>query len=74
MTKRALILAGFYICIARTPHDPHIFHEPETGIGHVAYGQGLYDIAREVVNECEVAHGSDQCELTCFYSRTEENL
>jgi hypothetical protein len=74
MTKSIVLLIGIYICIARTTDDPHLFTEPEQGIGHVAYGQGLYDIVREAVNECEVVHGYEQCELHCFYSRMEESL
>lgn len=70
MFRRSLpILLGIYICIARTQADPHTFMEPEEGVGHVAWGLGLYDIAREAVNECEIAHGDEQCELSCFFSR-----
>lgn len=66
-----LVVVGLLVCISRAPNDGCIFHEPETGVGHVAYSEslGFSDLARESINECESVHGDGACDVVCWVSR-----
>jgi hypothetical protein len=68
----SIIISGvLYVCLAAAQQDPCEYHEPEHGFGHVAYSRSMpfFDLAREALAECEVVHGEDQCELSCWESR-----
>jgi hypothetical protein len=68
-----MIRAILYVCIAVSgSDDPHVYHQPEAGMGHVAYSYSMsfFDLAREAVNECEALHGDEQCDVLCYISRS----
>lgn len=71
---RGLIIIGAtLVCISRSHGDMCRYHEPEEGIGHVAFSKSgemsFLDLAREASAECEVIHGDGECDLFCFLSR-----
>ncbi len=69
-----IIAIAVTVCIARAHDDQCVYHDPETGVGHVAYSESLplFDVRYEAVNECEAVHGEEQCESFCFMSREGE--
>lgn len=64
-----------YVCLAMAVNDPCVYNEPEHGFGHVSYSHSmsLYDLRDEAVAECEIVHGDEQCEVSCWVSREVSN-
>lgn len=62
---------GLLVCIAMTANDPCVYHEPEDGVGHVAFSRSmtLSDLSREAMNDCEIVHGDGACDVVCWVSR-----
>lgn len=72
--RSMIVVLGLWICTSGALNESHSYSSEETGevVGHVAFGEGFYDVRLLSVEKCEAYHIGAECWTYCYESRADE--